>query len=125
MILIVDDHADTCEALTRFIEEDGYQVATASNGAEALALMQGVVPQLVILDNNMPGVSGEGILFAMRNSARLVNVPVVFFSADSTPEAQVRAIMSGAQEYFVKGRNWEDLSSLVRSLAQPSAAMTC
>jgi two-component system, chemotaxis family, chemotaxis protein CheY len=82
-ILVVDDELDIRESLQELFEDAGYQVATAADGAEALALMQsGEAPCVVILDLIMPGVNGNEVYSVMQCDERLSDVPVIVATSD-------------------------------------------
>lgn len=120
MILIVDDHSDTCRALGFFIREDGFEVATVTSGMQALRTMGNQIPEAIILDNHMPDISGIEMLKAMRKSEALARVPVIFFSADGTLASKREAYDAGAQDYVVKGSNWDELLIRLRRVVHHS-----
>ncbi len=82
-ILVVDDEVDIRESLQELFEDAGYQVVTAADGAEALALMEEREPPcVVILDLIMPGVNGNELYSIMRRDDRLAEVPVIVATSD-------------------------------------------
>lgn len=82
-ILIVDDEQDLLDSLAEFFQDEGFSVATARNGAEALAqLGNGDLPSVVILDLLMPVMSGIEVYAAMQNDPRLSKLPVVVSTSD-------------------------------------------
>ena len=81
-ILVVDDEPDIRESLQELFEDAGYQVVTAADGAQALALMDGETPCVVILDLLMPNVTGNQVYDSMRRDARLSDVPVIIATSD-------------------------------------------
>jgi CheY-like chemotaxis protein len=77
-ILIVDDEDDARETLAEFFEDEGCQVSTAANGAEALArLAEEELPSVVILDLLMPVLDGNQVYERMQRDPRLAKVPVI------------------------------------------------
>src|SRR5687767_12792727 len=76
MILIVDDHPDTCGFLVRLLGKRGYAATCAASGEAALAALAGVRPSLIVLDYMMPGMSGLDVLRRIRSDAALAAVPV-------------------------------------------------
>jgi len=77
-VLIVDDEQNIRETLEEFLQDEGYEVKTASNGADALSLMAGEEPPgLVILDMMLPLVSGQEVYERMQADPRLCGVPVI------------------------------------------------
>lgn len=91
-ILVVEDDADIRETVCDLLVQEGYQVAEAEDGREALRhlLEAAQLPCVVLLDLMMPGVSGEEVLAEMRKHESFRNVPVVITSASVTrPEGAV------------------------------------
>jgi two-component system, sensor histidine kinase and response regulator len=81
--LIVDDEQDLLDSLAEFFEDEGFSVATARNGAEALAqLRNSDLPSVVILDLLMPVMSGIEVYAAMQKDPRLARLPVVVSTSD-------------------------------------------
>ncbi len=82
-VLIVDDEREIRETLEEFFQEEGFTVATAANGAEALdRLHDGEAPCVVLLDLLMPVLGGNEVYQAMQQEPRLVNVPVIVMTSD-------------------------------------------
>ncbi len=79
-ILVADDDPVVRDMWADCLTRAGYRVLPADNGFEALGLMQAVVPDLMILDLRMPGLSGEDILKEIRGSALLKGIPVLIIS---------------------------------------------
>jgi CheY-like chemotaxis protein len=85
-ILVVDDEYAVVEALSALLEDEGYAVATAANGEEALhALDDGLAPDLVLLDVMMPRMDGREVLRALRADPARRALPVIVMSAASQP----------------------------------------
>lgn len=82
MILIVDDEIHSRETLRDVLEDEGYQVAVARNGREALAHLANERPQLVILDLLMPGMNGNALYDEMQRTPSLAKVPVLVTTSD-------------------------------------------
>lgn len=83
-ILIVDDEQLICELLRDFLTDEGYEVATALTGAEALEAVPTFQPDVILVDMLMPGLSGRNVLDAVRQAG--VDVPVILISGDSRIE---------------------------------------
>ncbi len=88
-ILVVDDDPCIRTALAEVLEDEGYQVACASNGAEALDQLQhdDDAPSLIVLDLMMPVMDGWAFRCAQRSDPRLSGIPVLVLSAVNRPEA--------------------------------------
>lgn len=89
-VLIVDDEPDIRESLCEFFEEEGFSVSSASNGAEALHLLAGDLPGIIILDLIMPLMGGSELYSRMQSDPRLSGVPVLV--STSNPSLVPRGI---------------------------------
>jgi signal transduction histidine kinase len=95
MVMVVDDDLDIRVGMAEILESSGYRVIMASNGAEALALLQdGLRPRLVLLDLDMPIMTGEELCAACQADPALAAIPVLIISADTA--AAVKAARFGA-----------------------------
>ena len=83
-IVVVDDEETICETLKDVLEEEGYTVACAGDGVEALSLLRAmtVLPRMVILDLLMPRMDGNAVLTTIRADPVLADVPVVISTSD-------------------------------------------
>jgi len=79
-ILVIDDEPDVVSYLSAFLEDEGFQVLTASNGPDGLALAREETPDLITLDITMPGMSGIEVLTSLRRDDHLNSVPVVIIT---------------------------------------------
>jgi CheY-like chemotaxis protein len=86
-VLVVDDSTECALPLKAVLAWCGFGVAVASDGAEALALLDGFVPDVVILDLHMPVMDGYGFLGAMRDLPQWAGVGVIVFTADYEADA--------------------------------------
>ena len=103
VILIVEDHADTCDALRRLLGKHGYDATCCGSGEEALQALKILTPNLVVLDYTMPGLSGLDVFHQMKRDERLRSVPVIFYSAVFDFDVARLALHMGATEWLVKG----------------------
>lgn len=110
-ILIVDDDASIRKVLGFILEEAGYAVRAASSGAEAIAAIEGDVPDLVLADIKMPGMDGIALLKEIRK--RDDSVPVVMLTAHGTVETAVEAMKLGATDYLSKPISRDELTLVV------------
>lgn len=97
-ILVVDDDAMNLRLAEMILTKKGYEVKKADSGQAALALLQSEKIELVLLDVEMPGMSGTETLTAIRARQELAQVPVLFLSASEDMES---AVANG--EYAVQG----------------------
>ena len=118
-VLVVDDNLDICRALGKLVRRAGYDAEWVAGGAAAIELLKNPEkpsPDLVILDEMMPGVDGLDVLRAIRHDARTASVPVVIFTAMFDPSFRDRALKEGANDVWIKGTF--DLDTLPAQLAQ-------
>jgi sigma-B regulation protein RsbU (phosphoserine phosphatase) len=103
-ILVVDDNETNRDLLSRQIEAQGYQAATATDGQEALAMIQTGKYDLILLDIIMPKMNGYQVLERLRNS-QWRNIPVIMISALDELDSVVKCIEMGAEDYLAKPFN--------------------
>jgi len=110
-ILIVDDEKHIRALYAEELEEEGYEVAVASDGKEIIARLEQERPDVVVLDIKMVDCSGLDVLLEIRN--RFYNLPVILCSAYGTYKVDVKSIAADA--YVVKS---SDLTELKKKIAQ-------
>lgn len=115
-ILLIDDEDDILEFVKYNLSRDGYEVFTASNGAEGLKVALDVKPHLILLDMMMPVLDGIETCKAIRNSPVLKNVMVVFLSAVGSEETQLQGYNAGADDYINKPIKMNILRSRVQAI---------
>lgn len=115
-ILIVDDDPDICEALGMLLHQDGYAIATASDGFEALTQIRLTTPDVIVSDLNMPRMSGHEFLCVVRQ--RFASIPVIAMSGDYDSSQRFPGGVV-ADAFFAKGRcHPEELLSTITTLMQ-------
>lgn len=114
MILIVDDHADTCRLLVRLLRRNGFEARYAEGGAEALRVLRALdaKPGLIVLDYMMPGMDGIDVLRRLRADPALSGVPVVIYSAGGDRHVREEARRLGACHWLSKG-DWDHTLSAI------------
>jgi CheY-like chemotaxis protein len=112
-ILLVEDDAATRDALALILEEDGYAVASAANGQEALShLRASRRPNLILLDLMMPVMNGWEFRKEQQKDPALKNIPVVVVSADGNVPQKAASI--GVADYLLKPVDVDVLLNMVR-----------
>lgn len=101
-ILIVDDTPDNLRLLSKTLIKEGYQVRCAINGAMALSTIKTKIPDLILLDVNMPDIDGFEVCQQLKKSELTKNIPVIFVSALDTVFDKVKAFEIGAVDYISK-----------------------
>jgi two-component system alkaline phosphatase synthesis response regulator PhoP len=115
-ILLIDDEDDILEFVKYNLTRDGYEVFTASNGAEGLQVALKVKPHLILLDMMMPVLDGIETCKALRGSPSLKNVMIVFLSAIGSEETQLQGYNAGADDYINKPIKMNILRSRVQAI---------
>lgn len=100
-IVVVDDDPISIRLLGRMLHPLG-DVQIANDGEEALSLMRASPPELVLMDAELPGISGVGLCQTMKTEPRLAEVPVIFVTSHSEPEFEVACFEAGAVDYVQK-----------------------
>jgi DNA-binding NtrC family response regulator len=118
-ILITDDDAVSCRLLAKVLGGEGYQVEWVQSGEEALTRVRDTAPDLLVVDVQMPGMSGLDVTREVRTAYPAL--PVVVMTAFGSMETAIEAIREGAFDYISKPMNLEELKHTVsRALAQRS-----
>lgn len=101
MIVAVDDSSIILKRLTKVLGED-YDFHAFSVGKRALKFMDEYVPDLIILDIDMPEINGYEMLKVIREKRYLKDVPVIFLTSNNDKNHVLKAVASGANDYVVK-----------------------
>ena len=101
-VLTVDDHLDTCHLVERLVRHLGHDVTCVESGGAAIAFLARRIPDLVILDVRMDGMSGLDVLGRMRDGLPTRDVPVVMYSAHDDDDLRRRCAALGASGYLLK-----------------------
>jgi two-component system cell cycle response regulator len=112
-ILVVDDDPDSLEIITEALRWEGYQVQKVEGGTKALDVIHNWDPDLVLLDMNMPGLSGIETLQHLRQKKHYVSV--MFISGSSDTESVIKGLDSGADDYMPKPFDPLELLARVRT----------
>ena len=91
-ILVVDDQPANLRVVSSLLSRHGYEVVTASDGAEALAMLPELRPDLVLLDMLMPNMDGFTLLGEIKQNPELLRLPVVFLTVAQDRELLLRAL---------------------------------
>ncbi|MCD6270067.1 MAG: response regulator [Deltaproteobacteria bacterium] len=108
-ILVVDDEENIRWLYKEELEDEGYRIATAASGEEALALISELKPDLVVMDIKMPGISGVDALIKIKEIDK--NIPVILCSAYSDYKQDFSTWASDA--YVVKSSNLDELKKAI------------
>lgn len=115
-VLIVDDDRDIRGILAFTMEDAGYDVREAADGAEAIAAMEKRAPDCLVLDLMMPGIDGFGVLRSKRQLGLAPEARVILLTAKTAERDYVRGWELGADEYLTKPFDPDDLLDRVAAL---------
>jgi two-component system OmpR family response regulator len=119
-VLVVDDEPNIADVISMALRYQGFEVATAATGAEALSAVRSFRPQLMLLDVMLPDM--EGFEVARRLGAEHARVPIIFLTARDATEDKVRGLTVGGDDYVTKPFSLEELIARVRALLRRSGA---
>lgn len=123
-ILIVDDSTEN-RLLLRMLLEDDYTITEAESGSACLALIADDTPDLVLLDVNMPEMSGYEVCTTLRQDKATENLPIIFVSALDSTDERLAGFEVGGDEYVIKPVDGNDLFNKINScLSRQEATKT-
>lgn len=111
-ILIVEDEIGIMQFLQQGLEEEGYQITTASDGAKGYQLVQEHSFQLIILDWMLPKMTGLELCKAIRNQDK--KTPILFLTAKDTIQETIEGLQAGANDYIKKPFSFEELVERIK-----------
>ncbi|MBN2472807.1 MAG: response regulator [Anaerolineae bacterium] len=116
LVLVVDDDWMNREVLEAYLTDAGCDVVGAHDGASALAAAAASPPDLVLLDINMPGMSGYEVCMRLKSHEKTQFTPVVMVTALETEQDKIQAIQAGADDFLTKPFNSLMMMTRIRSL---------
>jgi len=108
-ILVVDDEFEIVELTRMILEKEGFQVSGANSGMSAIKLVQEVNPDMILLDVNMPEMSGWEVLRVLKTDETMSHIPVILFTIKSEVRDKVHGIQNGAYDYITKPFSYDEL----------------
>ncbi len=116
LVLVVDDEPNIVETLSFVLEMEGFRVATAEDGEQALAQVAALHPPVVVLDAMMPRRDGFDVCRTIKADPGLAGVHVVMLTAMGQKADRERALAAGADHFMTKPFDEEELLALLRRL---------
>src|SRR6204780_1139087 len=113
-VLVVDDEPNIVEVIAMALRFQGFEVATAATGREALAAVASFKPHLMVLDVMLPDM--EGFDVAARLGAQRAGVPIIFLTARDATEDKIRGLSGGGDDYMTKPFSLEELVARIRTI---------
>ncbi|GIK58351.1 MAG: response regulator [Chloroflexi bacterium] len=117
-LLIVDDHPETLEIISRVLRQQGYAVITTASGIQALTLADTEQPDLILLDGMMPDLDGWEVCRRIRHNPKIAQTRIIMFSAVNVAEQKLAGFNAGADDYLTKPTEPVELIERVQALLE-------
>ncbi len=114
-ILVVDDSPPTCWYLKRLLEKKGYGVMTAGDGAMGARMAMENLPDLILLDKEMPGMHGFDVSRILRRHQDTSGIPILMISSEDKTSEKIMGLEMGADDFITKGINGDELYSKIQA----------
>ena len=120
-ILVVEDEPGIQEVLKFNLGQHGHHVMAASSGEEAMGLLGGALPDLILLDWMLPGISGIDLARRIRQDARLKPIPIIMLTARTEERDKVMGLDTGADDYLTKPFSPKELNARIKAVLRRRA----
>ncbi|MEA5078942.1 MAG: response regulator [Anaerolineaceae bacterium] len=121
-ILIVDDDVETLRLVGLMLQRQGYEIASASNGTQAISMAQREIPDLIVLDVMMPDMDGYQVTATLRQMPATALTPILMFTAKSQVDDKVAGYDAGVDDYLTKPVHPAELVAHIKALLGRSRA---
>lgn len=115
-ILFIDDDPETLRLVTLILHRQGYQVLTATSGAQGLAMAASELPDIILLDVMMPDMDGYQVARSLRQTPETARTPIMMFTARRMVDDKVAGYESGVDDYITKPVHPKELSARMKAL---------
>jgi CheY-like chemotaxis protein len=122
LILVVDDSADNLAVISLNLQQQGYRVVTAVNGEDAISVATQTLPNLILMDINLPALDGLAATRRIREHEPLREVPVIAVTAFGTEGFQRAAYDAGVSGYLTKPLDLDRMNQLIARLLSPEGS---
>lgn len=122
LILVVDDSADNVAMLSLDLQQQGYRVVTAANGEDAITVATQMMPNLILMDINLPTLDGLGATRRIRENSAMREVPIIAITAFGTEGFQRAAYDAGLSGYLTKPLDLDRMHQLIARLLSPGGS---
>ena len=119
LIFVVDDDPDVRELVEYKLLQHGHEVQSAADGQEALRLVPGAKPALLLLDVMMPGISGFDVLKKLRADEATKSLPIIMLTAKAETADVERGLALGANDYMIKPFSPRELMNRIQAQLVP------
>ena len=122
-LLIVDDSSNNRATISYWLDEENYEILHAIDGVSALKIVETFLPDIILLDYNLPGIDGIEVCQKIRANKKLPFIPIIMMSSYA-PEANVMALEQGADEFFAMPVTPIELKSRLRAMLRLKQAVS-
>ena len=117
-VLVVDDELSTRVTIESILASESYELHFAENGVEALSMVAGIAPDIILLDVMMPGLSGFDVCKKIRSMPGLAEVPIVLVTALDDRESRMAGMKAGADDFVTKPFDNHELRLRVQNMTR-------
>ncbi len=121
-VVVVDDEPDLLELVAYNIRQDGHEVVTASDGLGALDAVRARLPDVVVLDVMMPGLSGLEVARRLRSQTETASIPIIMLTARTEEKHELEGLDAGADDYVSKPFSMQVLMARIQAVARRTGA---
>jgi CheY-like chemotaxis protein len=118
-ILLVEDHEEVSEMLSRRLRRQGFDVAIAVDGRQAIEVCASEPPDLVLLDMNLPEMDGWTVALQLKADPRCAAIPIIALTAYAAAEDRAKALQAGCDDYHPKPIDFSGLISQIGAALTP------
>ncbi len=115
-ILVLDDDKDILNLICELLRTEGYSVLTATSGKEGLKKIEDSVPDMLILDLNLPDMDGFEVCRVLRKEKRTKEIPIIMLTVKSAEASRVAGLEIGADDYVIKPFSQKELLARIKAL---------
>ncbi|GEN26855.1 hypothetical protein HVA01_05010 [Halovibrio variabilis] len=115
-VLVVDDEPNIVLSIEFLMEQAGFEVVTADDGEQALAMVNDSQPDLLLLDISLPGISGFDVLERLRGEEATAHLPIIMLTAHGRDVEREKGLALGADDYITKPFSTQALVEKVQAL---------
>lgn len=113
-VLCIEDNKTNMLLVSRIVEAEGYELVRAEDGPSALKLLEAIVPDIVLLDVNIPGIHGLDLARMIKDDERLADIPLIATTANVLVGDRERCLEAGCDEYLPKPLDIRRLRQVMR-----------
>ena len=115
LVMVIEDEEPLSLLLSYNLEKEGYEVATVSNGLNAVSEVERLLPSVIILDWMLPEISGVEICKLIRSKPDIKSIPIIMLTAKSQEEDKIKGLSAGADDYVTKPFSVPELMARVKT----------